>query len=167
MTKYLNNVFDYFEYKILAGLWAALYSDEILILFLLFLFLEILDVFTRWLAQSCKCWRALYPQSPGNLWIYFKFLYQAWRWRFVNSSSFRGGFGSGFCGKMLTYLLLLLVAAAVDGALMLAHVPKMFLSIIVTALVTTEVCSICENLGEADVPFIGIIKREIDKKLNK
>lgn len=162
MQKYITECLNYWEYKILAGLWAAVYTDELPILFLMFVGLEMMDIFTRWLALSYACHKAMYPQTPCNLWQSFKFLWQARKWRWIRSTGLR----DGFCDKMLIYLILLLLAATVDGALAIGHMPRVLLTIVVTVLATTEALSVLENLSECDVPVIKQIASLFKKKVD-
>lgn len=162
MQKYIMELLNYWQYKVLAGLWASIYSDDLPVLFLLFIGLECLDIFTRWLALSRQCHKALYPQSPCNLYQSLMFLWQARKWRYIRSTGLR----DGFCDKMLTYLLLLFLSATVDGALTIVHIPgRVLLTIVVTVLATTEGLSILENLSECGVPVIKQIKDKFVKKI--
>lgn len=162
MQKYIMELLNYWQYKVLAGLWASIYSDDLPVLFLLFLGLEFLDIFTRWLALSRQCHMAIFPQSPCNLYKALTFLWQARKWRYIRSTGLR----DGFCDKMLTYLLLLFLAATVDGALTIVHIPgRVLLTIVVTVLATTEGLSILENLSECGVPVIKQIKDKFVKKI--
>lgn len=161
MQKYFLELCNYWQYKVLAGLWATFWSDDLPQLFLLFLLLEILDIFTAWLRLSRQCYVAIYPNSPGNLWIYVKFIWQARKWRYIKSAGLR----DGFCDKMLTYLLLLLVAATVDAALAIGHSPRVFLTVTVSVLATTEALSIFENLSDAGVAIVSTIREKIKEKL--
>ena len=164
MLKHLQSIGQYIQYKILAGAWAVFWTDDLPRLFFLFLLLEFLDIFTRWLALSVQCFKALYPQTPCNLWRAFCFLPTARRWRFIRSTGLR----DGFCDKMLTYLVLLLVAALVDGALLIVHIPaRVLLTIVTVVLATTEGLSIIENLGECGVAVVGEIKKRFIEKMNK
>ena len=162
MTKYLNELLNYWQYKVIAGLWTVIFQDELPVLFLLFIFLEVLDIFSRWLALSRKCWTDLYPQTPCSTWKAFCWLWQSRKWRYIKSTGLR----DGFCDKMLVYLILLLLSATVDGALALAHVPRALLSIVTTVLVTTEALSVMENLSEAGVEVITTIKDKFTEKFH-
>ena len=164
MHKYLSELTNYGQYKILAGLWATIYSDNLPILFLLFVIMELLDIYTRWLALSYDCFKSLYPQTPCNLYRAATFMWQARKWRWIKSTGLR----EGFCDKMLTYLLLLTLAAVVDGALAIARMPRgILLAAVVTVLSTTEALSILENLGECNVQAIAAIKEQFKKAVNK
>lgn len=162
MQKYLLETLNYWQYKVIAGVFALVFSDEFFMLICIFLALELLDIFTRWLAQSRACWRALYPNTDAGLWRLVKFMWTAHKWRFINSSLWR----SGFCDKMLLYLLLLLTAVIVDSALSLGHAPRMVTTIIVTVLSLTEALSVIENLAEAtDNDVVKIIKEKLKSKV--
>lgn len=161
MQRYFEQIFVYWKEKIFLGLWATFWSDDLPKLFLLFIFIELLDIFTRWLAQSKKCYHALYPNMKVGLWTYFKFLWQARKWRFINSGSWR----NGFCDKMLVYLLLFFLSATVDATLAIAHVPRALLTVVVTVLSTTEALSILENLSECGVEIIPEIKKRFKEMI--
>lgn len=161
MWKYVKGIEDYFIYKVLAGIWASFWSDELPQLFLIFVFLEIMDIFTRWLALTADWYKKVYPQSEGNLYIYLKWMWQARKWRWIKSTGLR----DGFCDKMLVYLILLLVAALVDGALIIGHVPPVMRMVTTMVLATTEALSICENLGEAGVSVVKEIEKKIKEKV--
>ena len=144
MYKYLNEVTNYIQYKIIAGLIASIFTEDFFKLLLLFITLEVIDIFTRWLAQSYHCYKALYPQSKCGLYKSLTFLWQARKWRYIRSTGLR----DGFTDKMLLYCLLLLVGALVDSAYALAHTPKVLSSIITVVLSSTEALSILENISE-------------------
>lgn len=160
MDKYINNILEYWQYKIFAGLWATFWSDDLLQLFLLLCLLEFLDIFTRWLALSKACYKAIYPLSPCSVWRAICFLWQARKWRFIKSTGLR----DGFCDKIIIYLLLLLLSATVDASLSLAHAPRACLTVVVTVLSTTEALSILENLSEAGVEVVSKIKDKMNDK---
>ena len=162
MQKHLMQVSEYIETKIVAGIIAAVYSDDLLILLSIFIGLECMDIFTRWLALSMDCFKSIYPQTPCGLWQAFRFLWQTRKWKWIKSTELR----NGFCDKMLIYLLLLLLAALVDGALSIAHTPRILISITVTVLATTEALSILENLSDCKVTVITTIKDKFLKKVS-
>ena len=161
MQKYIENVMNYWQYKVFAGLWASLWSDELPILFLMFVALELLDIYSRWMALTYDWFKKTYPRTPCGLWRCMTWMWQARKWRWIKSTGLR----EGFCDKMLTYLLLLLVATLVDGAMHVGHMPRVLLSIVVTVLATTEGLSIMENLSECGVKTISVIKEKFVKKL--
>lgn len=163
MQKYVSAIFDYWYAKVWLGLIASLWSDDLPILFCLFVLLEIIDILTRWLALTADWYKKTYPQCKGNLFIYCKWILQARRWRWIKSTGLR----DGFCNKMLVYLILLLLSATVDGALAIAHMPRILLSIVVTVLAATEALSILENLNECDVAVIKQIKEKFNDKIDK
>ena len=164
MFKHLQNIGQYIQYKILAGAWAVFWTDDLPRLFLLFVGLELMDIFTRWIALSFDWFKKTYPQTPCNLWTAVCWMWQARKWRWIKSTGLR----DGFCDKMLTYLLLLLMAALVDGALLIVHIPaRVLLTIVTVVLATTEGLSIIENLGECGVAVVGEIKRRFVEKINK
>lgn len=163
MQKHLLEIKEYFEYKILAGLFASLYSDELIMLLIIFVALEFLDIFSRWLYQSKKCYCAMYSNFPAGLSTYIKFLPQARKWRYINSWGMRKG-----CDKIIVYLILLLLSALADGAFMLVHLPqRMLLTTVTMVLTITETMSILENLALCDVAVIAEIKDKFKKRVEK
>lgn len=160
MHKYIEAVLDYWYYKVLLGLWATFWSDDLPMLLLLFVVLEVTDTFTRWLALSFDWYKKTYPQSPCNVWIAFKWLWQARKWRWIKSDGLR----DGFCNKMLLYMILIFVGASVDAALKITHMPTVLLSIVVTTLSVTEALSIFENLSECNVTVIKTISDKLKEK---
>ena len=161
MHRHFVEVFNHWQGKILAGLWATIYSDDLPMLLLIFISLEVLDIFTKWLCLSRKLFLSMYPQTECNLWQSFLFINQARKWHVIKSDEMR----KGFCDKMMIYLLLLLLAALVDGALSIAGTPRMLLTITVTVLATTEALSILENLSDSGVEVIAVIKDKFVKKI--
>lgn len=159
MLRYAHELFNYWQYKIIAGLIASVFTDNFFKLFLLFIALECFDIFSRWLALSYHCFRAIYPQTPCGLWRALKFMWQARKWRFIRSTGLR----DGFCDKMLLYLLLLLVGAFVDTAYSFVNTPRVCSSVIVTILASTEALSILENLSECN-DIIKKIKLQVKEK---
>lgn len=161
MYRYVVELKNYIHYKIVLGLVASVFTDDFFKLLCIFVLLEFLDIFTRWLAQSKKCYRAIYPKSPCNLWTCFCFLWQARKWRFIRSTGLR----DGFCDKMLLYLILLLTSSLVDTALQIGHTPKVLTTIVTVVLSSTEALSIMENLSESGVTLVGQIKDKFKEKI--
>ena len=162
MHKYIIDVFNYWEYKIVAGVLATIFTDDFFKLMCLFCCLEILDVLTRMISQSKACWLALYPNSRASIAKYISFMWQARKWRFIKSEGLRSG-----SDKLLTYLLLILAATIVDSALKIGGADKAFLTtgVIVAFLAVTELLSIIENISEFSEN--GIIKIIMEKIRNK
>ena len=161
MYKHLLQIGDYWQGKILAGMVAVVFSEDLLVLLAIFVSLELLDIFTRWLALSRDCFLHIYPTTRCSLWRAFRFLWQARKWRWIKSDGLR----DGFCDKMLIYLILLLLSGLVDGALYIAKSPRVMLTITTTVLAATEALSILENLSECDVAVIGTIKEKVKNKI--
>lgn len=159
MLKYVHSLFDYWQYKIIAGLIASIFSDNFFKLLTILILLNVLDIFSRFLSNSYNCYKSIYPKSPCGLWRAFTFMWQARKWRFIRSTGLR----DGFCDKMMLYLILLLVGAFVDTAYALGNTPRIMSSIIVMVLASTEALSILENLSECN----EIIKQIKDKFKHK
>lgn len=161
LHKYFNEALNYWQYKVIGGLVAVIFTDDFFKLLLIFVCLEMLDIFTRWIALSRRCFKDLYPQTPCGLWRAVCFMWQSRKWRYIRSTALR----DGFADKMLVYLLLLLTGAFVDGAFAIGHSPKVLTTIIVVVLASTEALSILENLSECQVTVISQIKAKFEDKI--
>lgn len=162
MHKYIVEITSYIQYKIILGVITAIFTDSFFKVMFLFMCIEFLDIFTRWLSQSKKCYVALYPLSKGGLWIYTKFMWQARKWRFIRSDAMRVG-----ADKILLYLIILLVATMVDTAIVASSGVKFCTVICVTICGCTEFLSVLENLSEvSNTNVISKIKDKIVAKLN-
>lgn len=161
MLKYLTETLHYWQYKIIAGIVTAIFTEDFAKLILVFALLEMLDVFSRLLNLSMQCFRDIYPQTPCTITRGIGFMWQARKWRYINSYGMRTG-----VDKMLLYLLLLLTGAVVDVVFAIAHTPiqRPLSSVICVVLASTEALSILENLAGCS-PLIGSIKEKFSKKL--
>lgn len=122
-------------------------------LVLIFILLEVLDVFTRWIALSAQLWKDMYPQTPGTVWQYVKFIYQSHRWRYIKSEAMR----NQFISKISTYCIILLFTSLCDMAMRIAGGPpiSVLLPPVTAILSCTELLSCLENLSEAGVNVAG------------
>lgn len=163
MHRHFMELCNYIQYKIIAGLITVIFSDDFFKLLMIFVCLEFIDIFTRWLAQSYLLFKAMYPQTRCGLWRAFKFIGQAKHWRWINSNGMR----DGFCDKMLLYLLLLLTSSIVDAGMEIGNTPRVLTSIVVVVLSSTEALSIFENLSDCGVGQISEIKNRFKDKMKK
>lgn len=159
MYKCWQAITQYWQEKVFFGLWTAFYSDDLPVLILLFALLQLLDLFTRWLALTVDWHKKVYPESPCDLLTAVRWMWQARKWRWIKSSGVKAG-----CNKMFTYLLLILLAATVDAALAVAHTPRLLLSVVVVVLATTEALSVMENLSDAGVEVVTVIMKKFRGK---
>lgn len=162
-SKTLKAVAEHPAQKITASLVAASLID-IAVIFCFFIALAVIDIVTRCIAMSAALWRATYPpevvEKRGNLWNYIKWIPQAHHWRYIDSEAMR----TGFCSKMLVYMLLILAAFFGDMALAVKGIPQAFTVLVVAALAFTEMLSVLENLGEAGVSVAKDLKGIVQKK---
>lgn len=132
-------------------------------LLFIFLVLEVMDVLTRWIALSAGLWKDMYPQTPGSVWQYFKFIRQAHRWRYIKSEVMR----NHFISKIGTYCIILLFTALCDVAMMIAKGPAFLLPVITAVLSCTELLSCLENLNECGVSvakdLVAIVRARKEK----
>lgn len=164
MVRYFHEVINYWEYKILAAVFASVFTDDFFKLMIIFCVLEIIDTVTRMIAESKHCYDALYNGFPHTIGTYLKFLWQARKWRFIQSDKLRSG-----GDKLLTYLLLILSATIVDSALKIAGADRVLLctGVVVGFLSITEMLSIIENVSEfSNNNVVKMIKDKISKKIS-
>ena len=158
-----RSVCEHLPAKLLAGAGVATITDAMgvhLQLIFIFLLLEILDVFTRWIALSAKLWHDMYPQTPGSVWQYVRFIRQAHCWRYIKSEAMR----NQFISKIGTYCIILLFTALCDVAMILAKGPAFLLPIITAVLSCTELLSCLENLNECGVSVAGELVAIVKKR---
>lgn len=127
---------------------------------LLFIAVLVLDVLTRYLAQSAKLWRDLYPQTPGTLYDYWKFRTQARKWRYFRSDEMR----KKFISKLGTYAIILFVFSVCDVAMLIARSQAFLVSLGTLFLSCTESISILENLQECGVKEVQSLLAVINKR---
>lgn len=162
MHKYITETLNYIEYKIIFGVLAAIFTESFFKILFLFMLVEFMDTFTRWICQSKICYQALYPQSKAGIRTYINFIWQARKWRFIRSDAMRNG-----VDKVLLYLIIILVAHIVDVAIATSSGIKFCTVISVTVCGCTEFLSILENLSEiTSTNVISKIKDKIVKKLD-
>ena len=133
-------------------------------IFLLFIGLEIVDIFTRLMAISRKYWVNTYGEEftkkHGSLLSYIRWIPDSHRFRYISSTQMRDGFWS----KTIVYFILIFVGFLGDTILSIKHMPQFVLVIFCGILVCTETLSILENLGECGVSSVEDLKTLIQKK---
>ncbi len=128
--------------------------------FLAFAFLMVLDVFTRYLAQTALLWHDLYPNTPYTLYDLFNFRVQSRKWRYFRSEEMR----KKFISKAGTYIIILGASAVCDLVMQVAD-GKPFVLMLVTAFLSlTELLSIMENLQECGVKEIADLMKIIKSR---
>lgn len=163
MTKYFHELISFWEYKIFGAVVCSIFTENFFKLMLLFCFLEFLDIFSRMLAESKRCYCSMYQGFPHTIFTYIKFIPKAHSFRYIQSNKLRSG-----ADKILTYLLLILSATVVDSALKIAGADKVMLctTVIVTFCSITEMLSILENTSEfSENSIVKAIKEKIGKKI--
>lgn len=163
-AKALKSVAEHLPQKVIASAGVTSIASALGIHFQLlgiFFVLEVLDVLTRWIALSAQLWKDMYPQTPGTVWQYIKFIYQGHRWRRIKSEAMR----NQFISKISTYCIILLFTSLCDMAMRIAGGPpiSVLLPLVTAILSCTELLSCLENLSEADVnvatDLMSIIKK--------
>lgn len=154
MDTILNQMTE-FAVKAAVGVISALFVDSIFTVFVLFILLEILDIVTRCIAESAKLYNEQHATN-GNIYKYIKYMGIAHKRRYINSEKLR----QGFCSKMITYCIVLLLVSCVDGVLVNIAVPKFFAKATLSVFVISEALSILENIEDCGVT-------QVTKVINK
>ena len=132
--------------------------------FLLLMFLELIDIYTACVFQASLLWQRMYDKKiverHGNLLNYTKWIWNAHHWRFVGSSILK----DGFLSKSITYGLLICTGQAIDAILAIRHTPPVALTICCLVMACTEGRSICENLDSAGIKIGGELRDILKKK---
>lgn len=129
-------------------------------LYVAFAFLMALDTLTRYLAQTARWWKDVYPQTPYTLYDLWKFRTQSRKWRYFRSGEMRKKFVSKFC----TYLVILCGASVCDISMSIAKGFAFALMVATTFLSITELCSVLENLQECGVKEVQGILAILNKR---
>ena len=133
-------------------------------IYMLLMFLIVLDIFTACIYQSSLLWKKMYDPKivakRGTLLNYIRWIWSAHHWRYIDSFILRDGFFSKAAG----YGLLIVGAFGLDLILAIRHFPQYGLTICTGVLACTEYLSICENLDASGISLAGQIKDLIKKK---
>lgn len=161
----LKSVADHLPEKIIAsaGVTSVTSALGIQIQLLAILFVvEVLDILSRWWAESYRCFKALYPQTPCDLWRCIRFMRQAHRWRFFRSDVMR----SKAISKLFTFGIILLFSSLCDIAMRLAggSAFAQLLPLCTVILCLSESLSILENLNECDISIAQEIMLIVKKR---
>lgn len=159
--KYYDKILDSLVAKVIAGAFGAVFNNDLAVLFVLFVVIEVLDIVTRCIAESAKLYKER-KHKDGNVYEYIMYFRAAHKARRINSGQMR----SGFCAKMITYCIVLILSATADGILVTAHLPKLLTSATVSVLAVTEALSVLENLTDAGIGTVSKIKEKIIENAN-
>ena len=142
-------------------------------IFLLLMFLIIIDTFTACVYQASLLYKAMYDKKivdkKGSLITYIKYIWSAHHWRFVDSGVLRDGFFS----KIICYGLLICTGRVIDAVLDAsnAHIANAHIAIALPVfclvMACTEGISICENLDSSGVKIGGELRDILKKKKEK
>lgn len=129
-------------------------------IFAVFVFLAIVDIFTRLVACAYHLWEKSYgvefTKQHANLFLLIKWIPNAYRFRLVNSMALR----TGFVSKLMCYMLLIITASVCDIVL-----PVRFMLVLVTSVLTcTEMLSVCENLSESNISVASDLRNLVKKR---
>lgn len=163
MSKVLHSVMEKGLEKLAVSIAGATVLD-LFEVFLLLMFLELIDIYTACVFQASLLWQRMYDKKiverHGNLMNYTRWIWNAHHWRFVDSSILK----DGFLSKSITYGLLICTGQAIDTILTIRHTPPVALTIFCLVMACTEGLSICENLDSAGIKIGGELRDVLKKK---
>ena len=146
----LKSVLEFLPAKLAASA-VAMSMMDVGMVFVCFIGLAVIDIVTRCIAQSALLWEKIYgkefTEKRGNIMAFIRYIPSAHRWRYIDSGALRDGFFS----KILSYMLMIIVAYVGDFIVGHHGIPKLFGSLIIAVLTFTEALSVLENLGQAHV----------------
>lgn len=143
-----------------------------LVLFLAFALLEGMDCFTKWIARAHKMLVDKDPGSEPSLWECIKNITTAHETEdaasschenYVSSAKMRKQWGD----KMITYLILIIMAGTGDAIIKMTHGMVFLLNIVVSYVSATEFISVLENLNDAGVSMASALMGMVKSKLPK
>lgn len=147
----------------LAASAVAMTMMDVGLVFVCFIVLAVIDIVTRCIAQSAILWEKTYgkelTEKRGNIVAFIRYIPSAHRWRYIDSGALRDGFFS----KILSYMLMIIVAYIGDYIVGHHGIPQLFGSLIIAVLTFTEALSVLENLGQAHVA----VAKELWALINK
>ena len=163
LHKTLHSITDKGFEKLAVSVAGATVLD-IFQVFLLLMFLELIDIYTACVYQASLLWKSMYDEKivkrHGNLMNYTRWIWNAHHWRYIDSSILK----DGFLSKSITYGLLICTGQAIDTILAIRHTPAVALTIFCLVMACTEGLSICENLDSAGVKIGGELRDILKKK---
>lgn len=130
------------------------------LLFILFAALEFIDCLTKWISLSYLCIKDKDAAAQPTLLDCIKGIPAAHRKKYIKSEAMR----HQFWDKMITYLILIVVAGIGDYTMRLTHRPDIFLSLVVAYISTTELLSVLENLNDAGVSMAASLLALVKQK---
>ena len=158
----LKSVLEFLPAKLTASA-VAMSMMDVGVVFVCFIALAVIDIITRCIAQSAmlyeKTYGTAFTEKRGNIVTFIRYIPSAHRWRYIDSGSLRDGFFS----KILSYMLMIIVAYIGDFIVGHHGMPQLFGSLIIAVLTFTEALSVLENLGQAHVA----VAKEIWALINK
>jgi len=145
--------------KLTASVFGAMLFDFAYVMGI-FCLLAIIDIVSKCCSLSCELWNRCYgaefTRKYGNIIAFLRWIPKAYSWRIINSNAMK----TGFVSKMLTYMLLIGTACAVDSVLPI----KAMRTLVVSVLALTELISVCENLSLCNVEVAQTLKSLVHKR---
>ena len=125
-----------------------------------FCLLAVIDIISKCCSLSAELWNRTYgaefTKMHGNLVAFLRWIPQAYDWRYISSRAMK----TGFVSKMITYILLIGSACAVDAVLPV----KAIRTLVVSVLACTELISVCENLSLCNIEVAQTLKNLVNKR---
>ena len=156
----LKSVTDKGVEKLTISAFGALIFEFAYIM-VMFCVLAVIDIISKCCSLSCELWNRCYgvdfTKLHGNLVAFLKWIPQAYGWRLISSRAMK----TGFVSKMLTYILLIGSACAVDSVLPIKGAIR---TLVVSVLALTELISVCENLSLCNIAVAQTQKNIVSKR---
>ena len=156
----LKSVTDKGLEKLTVSVFGALLFDFAYIMGV-FCLLAVIDIVSKCCSLSAELWNRTYgvefTRKHGSLVAFLKWIPQAYDWRYISSKAMKNGFVS----KMITYILLIGSACAVDSVLPIKGAIR---TLVVSVLALTELISVCENLSLCNIAVAQTLKGIVQKK---
>lgn len=164
LPKTLHSIADKGWEKLLASAAAATLWD-LAAIYVLLMFLIVVDIFTHCIYEASKLYKNMYgpkiAEKRGGLLTYIKYLNAAHKFHgYIDSFQLR----DGFFNKCICYFLLLCVSFTADQILRLSHIPQFTSTIFCGILACTETLSVCENLNLSGIAIAGEIRNLVSKR---
>lgn len=158
-----HNIGQFWAVKLaIATLMAGLTSLHSKLL-IAFAALVVLDLLSRWASLASKYLSDAGKSAKPSLIECVLAMRAARKAGYISSHEMRCRFFS----KMLTYIMLVLGAAAVDWAMRAMQRPEFLVILIVSYLGVTEIISILENMQDAGVDEVKRLRDLIEKEKEK
>jgi len=161
ITKCFHSLADMWVVKIILSFIITITTSTHGLALKAFIFLVIIDLFTRWIAQAYKHLSDCHEKNDLISCVFD--MRKAFKAGYINSNAMKHRFVS----KIIVYMILTFVAVKSDALLKIANETPIFLKMVWTYLAATEAISVLENLRDSGVVELGDAIDVFRKKFTK